>query len=226
MRISAEKFKLNKKEILKYLSYKSIDIDLKTEKAINKSIKKIKKIANCKYTYNSFDFEIKDKRVKILNSNIYFESEDLAHHLKDSKKMIVFSATLGDEVDKYVKKLSLFDMSETVIFDAVATTLVEELSDEACNEIIIEVGLNKNFRFSPGYGDLDLNEQSKILNLIDATKAIGVRLSDTNMLIPSKSITAIFGLFAGKGKTKKSCKYCNLKENCAFLKAGKVCYAR
>jgi cobalamin-dependent methionine synthase I len=49
-------------------------------------------------------------------------------------------------------------------------------------------------RFSPGYGDLSLSVQSDLLNVLDARRNIGLTLSDSLMMIPQKSVTAIVGL--------------------------------
>ena len=49
-------------------------------------------------------------------------------------------------------------------------------------------------RFSPGYGDFDLKYQKDILEYLDANKKIGISLTDSLMMIPTKSITAIIGI--------------------------------
>lgn len=49
-------------------------------------------------------------------------------------------------------------------------------------------------RFSPGYGDFALSHQEKFLNAINATKLIGITLSEGGIMIPEKSVSAIMGL--------------------------------
>lgn len=226
MKLIREKVKLNIDDVLKYLHYNSDKIDRDTRIEIKESEKILNKISDSNYIYRSFDFSIKNGVVLIKNSNIYFKSKDLKNHLKGAKKLVLFAATLGVEVDKYIKKSSLMDMSKGMIFDASASSFIEEVSNLACDNIEKDMEYKRNFRFAPGYGDLDLNNQSKILMLLDANKKIGLNLSDTNLLIPSKSITGIFGLFEGEIKHKKTCKYCNLKNDCKFLEKGRRCYAK
>ncbi|MHB9139097.1 MAG: methionine synthase [Victivallaceae bacterium] len=48
-------------------------------------------------------------------------------------------------------------------------------------------------RFSPGYGDLGLENQKIIFNILKLDK-IGVRLNENLIMIPEKSVTAISGI--------------------------------
>ena len=51
-------------------------------------------------------------------------------------------------------------------------------------------------RFSPGYGDLGLENQNVIHSLLDLGR-LGITLSSRCMLIPEKSVTAIAGIENG-----------------------------
>ena len=49
-------------------------------------------------------------------------------------------------------------------------------------------------RFSPGYGDLPLAIQGRFLDTIEATKRAGIYLSEGDIMLPEKSVTAIMGV--------------------------------
>ena len=49
-------------------------------------------------------------------------------------------------------------------------------------------------RFSPGYGDLPIELQRDFLTLLDASRKIGLTATESSMLVPSKSITALIGI--------------------------------
>ena len=49
-------------------------------------------------------------------------------------------------------------------------------------------------RCSPGYGDLPLSLQPHLLSALNANKLLHITLSDTLLMIPQKSITAIVGI--------------------------------
>ena len=50
-------------------------------------------------------------------------------------------------------------------------------------------------RFSPGYGDLDMAVQKDLCLVLDTGRTIGVTLTESCMMVPVKSVTAIVGLF-------------------------------
>ena len=54
-------------------------------------------------------------------------------------------------------------------------------------------------RYSPGYGDVGLENQRVFFRLLDCPKNIGVTLGDNLMMKPTKSVTAFIGI---KGEKK------------------------
>ena len=49
-------------------------------------------------------------------------------------------------------------------------------------------------RYSPGYGDFPLEAQRELLGILDTPRAIGVSLTDTLLMAPSKSVSAVIGV--------------------------------
>lgn len=79
-------------------------------------------------------------------------------------------------------------------------------------------------RFSPGYGDYPLTEQSRIVGYLDAQRQIGLHVTADSLMIPGKSITALIGI-ADHPVTGRlaTCNECVLKEKCTLRKEGKFC---
>ncbi len=50
-------------------------------------------------------------------------------------------------------------------------------------------------RFSPGYGDLPLAVQREFMTLLDCAHLIGINLNESLLMSPSKSVTAIIGMY-------------------------------
>jgi hypothetical protein len=88
----------------------------------------------------------------------------------------------------------------------------------------VGTGLYFTDRFSPGYGDLPLSLQPALTSLLDTSRQIGLTLTDSLILLPRKSVTAVLGL-AHKPQTKRfrGCAYCSMFASCAYRKAGKTC---
>ena len=74
-------------------------------------------------------------------------------------------------------------------------------------------------RFSPGHGDLPLALQTDIFRALDCPRKIGLTLNGSLLMSPSKSVTALFGVTDGPGRTGAGagCAACE-KQDCAYRK--------
>ena len=71
--------------------------------------------------------------------------------------------------------------------------------DETEGEISKELAPGESLvsRYSPGYGDFPLAAQRTLLGLLDASRQVGVSLTDSLLMVPSKSVSAIIGVKKG-----------------------------
>lgn len=119
-------------------------------------------------------------------------SKDLIKNLGSCQRAVIFAVTLGSDTDRLLIKLGKLMPSEQFVTDAVASALAETACDEA--EKLILGALPHTPRFSPGYGDLPLEIQKPLLQFLDAEKTVGITLSPSYLMTPTKSITAIAGI--------------------------------
>ena len=117
-------------------------------------------------------------------------SAALRRTLAGAKRAYLFAATLGHEVDLLLRRYAATDSADLLIAQAVATAVLEGYADEACE------ALEGPPRFSPGYGDLPLETQRDFLAAVDGQRRLGITLTDTCLMIPSKSVTAIIGILS------------------------------
>ncbi len=161
----------------------------------------------------------------LLLGGLRIQSAALFEHTRGCGEAVVFAATLGPEVDRLMQRMSKTDISGAVVLQACAATLLESYCDAAQHQLAARYrarGLYLRPRFSPGYEDFSLSHQQAFLQLLEAPKRIGVCCTQTNMLVPTKSITAVIGLTqnsAGAGAEGCSgagrCSACK-KADCAF----------
>ena len=127
----------------------------------------------------------------------------------------MFCATIGLDIDRLIAKYGVVSPAKALVFQAIGAERIESLCELFCEEMGAEYG-NLKPRFSPGYGDLDLAFQSAIFGALECPKKIGVTLTDTLLMTPSKSVTAVMGISNKPcGKEKSGCKGCN-NQGCAF----------
>jgi hypothetical protein len=152
---------------------------------------------------------------------------DIAEHLHDATRVALFAATLGLGVDRELRRLSLTDALEQVIFDSVATALVERTADAANAHIrayAASLDAFTSWRFSPGYGDLPLAIQGDFLRAIDAGRQLGITLTPSNLMVPTKSVTAVVGIHpTPQPGLESSCSICSLAEFCTIRATGRTC---
>lgn len=225
MIIKTDNIRLNHNQIQNYLGYSNTDVvDQQTQIEIEEGVKVVRKYSQPRYVFKKYNsFEILDGVLK-LDDYFLIESNNLADHLIKSKSIVILAVTLGMKVEQIIKKEMLINPSNGLILDAIASEFIEKCANEACKQIVMEEKFFRNTRFSPGYGDLSLQTQEKIIEILDTERKIGLYSNQSFLLLPSKSITAFFGLFDTKKSLRKSCRNCQFLGNCRYRDEGVFCY--
>ncbi len=215
-----DKLKIERREVLRYLGHRGQAIDTETERMIGECITDMLATVRPRYIYRIFDIAPRDEGIALLSTDIILRGESIRKHFADCEKCAVTAATLGVEADNLISRSERADMTRAVILDACATDCVEKVCDEVENEIkslACAEGFGTKFRFSAGYGDLPIEHQSEIIAALGAAKQIGLTVTENNILIPRKSVTALIGFSRSCANEKKSgCDICSKRENCKF----------
>lgn len=145
--------------------------------------------------FGMFDVEIKEYIVNA--DNFCFDSSDLSVCLKNCDKIVMFCATIGFGLDRLIHKFSVTDKAKAVCLHALGAERIEALCDIFCeklSESFNETEFCITPRFSPGYGDFDICSQKIFFEQLDINKHLGVSLSDSFLMSPSKTVTAVLGI--------------------------------
>lgn len=215
---------INIREIYRYLGY-GINVPDDTVKSMVKEVlEELIKSINPKCIYKIYDSSVIGDKV-VLHNTICFHSQNLADNLKTCCKVVLFAATLGIEADKLMQRYAVLNMAKGSIAQSCGAACIEAYCDlqqeKICSEISDIVGskLYLRPRFSPGYGDLALQNQELIFHELDCTKRIGLTLTDSLLMVPTKSVTAFIGLTQQpQGSLGTKCENCNNKD-CNLRKA-------
>jgi hypothetical protein len=134
----------------------------------------------------------------ILPGDIHFESHKLTGFLEHCQEIIIMGATAGSDItDAIQEDAAGRNVTRGVVLDAAASEIVDAALDWIIayfNQTIKKE--NKRLlqkRFSAGYGDFLLENQKAIYNLLQLDR-LDVRITESFMLIPEKSVTAITGI--------------------------------
>ena len=138
-----------------------------------------------RYVYRIVDA---DEAEKILRG------DDVKRLVRGCEKIVVLASTLGSPTDDLIRRYQSTDVLCAMIADAEASAAVDVLCDEVMREISLQTKGRLTARFSPGYGDFPLEAQSELLDFADAGRKIGLFVTDSDMMTPIKSVSAVAGL--------------------------------
>lgn len=138
--------------------------------------------------------------------------------LADCNEAVLMAATLGAQSERILLRRQARSSKDALLMDAVLSAAIEAVCDDQ-EQIIRRKYLQENLyltdRFSPGYGDMPLEQTKEICALLQAEKTIGLHVSQSGIMIPRKSVTAIMGVSAKKMPVRPSrCAICSMRESC------------
>lgn len=152
---------------------------------------------------------------------------DIRRHLVGCTGCVLLAGTLGAGVDALLRRATAEDMAFAVVLDAAASVMAEALAEtleQTVRERVRQTGQFLTLRFSPGYGDYALSAQPILLRMIEAQRTIGLSVTESFILTPRKSVTAVCGLADHPVRGHRAgCDSCALRENCRYRKEGRTC---
>lgn len=224
---------VDRAEVLRYLGYAGQEMTQELEGRINGGVERCLSIGAPRGVWRLFEVEGRGTKedgtpvVRLSGTSLELLGRSMQEHMDGAVAVGVMAVTVGMGVERELRRLSLTDRVGQVVFDAAATALVERAAD-ACEASIVaaghERGLFSNFRFSPGYGDMPMTTQPVLLQALDAQRQLGITLTDTLLMVPTKSVTAVVGLFdAMQPSTHASCAGCPCFDFCTIRPTGHTC---
>ena len=123
------------------------------------------------------------------------DTRDLRQHLEGCSEILLFACTAGAEMDRRIARAKLLSPARGLLMHAIGAQQVEGACDRLCAQLA-EMFPDKQLtdRFSPGYGDLPLAMQRDVMEALDCGRTVGITLTDSLLMTPSKSVTAIIGM--------------------------------
>ena len=209
---------MNTKEILRYLGYGRHEAKEQVLVLIEACVRELERAAVPKSIYKEYPLSFYGEE-GIDCCAFQTCSKALKKNLKDCQSVLLFGATLGTGVDLLLHRYNRLQMSKAVVLQTAAAAMLEDYCDQMNEELekkYEEKGLYLRPRFSPGYGDFSLECQPALLGCLEAGKRIGITLTDSLLMAPSKSVTAVIGISRIPGTCgMRSCQDCE-KRDCAY----------
>ena len=183
------------KETLRYLGYRNGQPDGRTEDLLHQCMEELKRA--CSFRHICRTVPLDQDQNHIVTELFRTESRNLGKNLKGCSSVLIFAATAGPGPDQLIQRYEKIRVSRAVVIQAMSAAMIEEYCDclnRGWKEDFGKKGQYLRPRFSPGYGDFPLECQKNILAGLEAGKRIGLTLTDSLLMMPSKSVTAVIGI--------------------------------
>lgn len=180
--------KINRAEALRYAGVRG-EADEQLLALYGKAFELLSECARPKAVYKKVAVSYTDKGVILDGDRI--DSTGLKKFLQGAESAALLAATAGIEADRLITRYSCVEPSLALMIDALAAATVESLCNKMCGECF---NVEEQRRFSPGYGDFPIEYQRQIISALSADLNAGIHLTNSLMLTPSKSVTAVVPL--------------------------------
>jgi len=203
---------VERKEVYRYLGYHqrfqqadTTDVD----RLISECMNDLQAVAHPVYAYKKLPLTISGDTITI--GEMLIHSHDLSFNLRDCSDVYLLAATIGLGVDRLIKRANITNVAKAAIYQAIGAAMIESAVDDVNNDIRTLEAQSSHYlrpRYSPGYGDCPLAVQAPFLSLFSQDQ-LGITLTDTYLMIPSKSVTAFIGVTDKHTTTQSTCDTCS-----------------
>jgi len=211
---------IEKKTIFNLMGYNEHTIPEPFPEIINEVLYEIDKHASIKvgYVINEAPSFIPENTLMQVNQVDFELNKIVFHKVNHSEKIIFFVCTAGKGISEWSNKLMKNDdLIKGYIVDTIGSIIVETAMNKIQDDIETEMNqcsLKITNRYSPGYCGWNVNEQHKLFTFFPANFC-GIKLTESALMYPVKSISGIIGVGKNVQKDKYTCHECDLIK-CTF----------
>jgi hypothetical protein len=216
--------KVNIDEALRYLGVRGAVPD-ELRRQTEAAAARLEASLSPRYVYQVFPLERCGEGIRLSGTETVLTGASSGVMLADCREAALLACTLGAQFDAMLLREQARDMGNAAILDACGSAYVEAGCDEAERELASRLpGMYLTDRFSPGYGDLPLDVQRALGNALNMEKLLGLHVTESLMLNPVKSVTAVIGISERPQMARiRGCAYCAMRETCALRRGGTHC---
>ena len=169
--------------------------------------------------FNELSLNRNDGSVTI-GSEKFFPGQIVTTQLRKMTSAALFICTAGERISQRSKELmDAGALMEGYVTDVIGSVAVEKAMDRIAEQLKTEVayrGLFTSNRYSPGYCNWSVEDQHKLFALFPPDFC-GVKLSESSLMHPIKSVSGIIGIGKDVELKDYQCFRCNDK-NCIYGK--------
>ena len=182
----------DEKEILRYAMMPS-GTPAPEELPLAACLAEARKVVRCRAVWRRYPLKKDGKTLDLGFAKT--DSGDLGRLLEGCGEIVLFACTAGTETDRRIARAKLASPARGLLMHAIGAQQVEGACDRLCRRLAEQFPDRQlTDRYSPGYGDLPLALQREVMEALDCGRTLGITLTDSLLMTPSKSVTAIIGM--------------------------------
>jgi hypothetical protein len=213
--------KLTVDQIERVMGYREGESHETIFEIVTSLLKEAETLCNLRAEYRIFDrisFNAAEKTI-IINNVTFNIGKIIYGQIKKSESVALFTCTAGDKLGLRSRMaMKEGDLLEGYIYDIIGSEAVEAATD------IMQADMEGEFRitnrFSPGYCGWNVVEQHKLFSLLPDNYC-GIRLTDSALMDPVKSVSGIIGIGDNVKRLPYTCSFCDMKD-CIYRKKKKT----
>lgn len=168
----------------------------------------------CAGIFDIFPIEARTEDTIVVEGGENFTNPMMARVLAKSEQMVIYAATvcgydaLESGADSFMKQF-IIDAWGTTFAECAGSWLKKYVETQ-----ILDPDLHTTCAWSPGQHGVDIRLQRNVFRLI-TPEEIGVRLNDSCMMQPQKSVTSFFGVGRDSNlEAIRACDFCEHRPTC------------
>ena len=203
------------REVLHFLGWHGTPVEDRIINQIHSSIRQARSELQPHVVTRYFSF---DEERRLTGTVFTPKGNDIHRMLSGCDGAVLMAATLGAKSERMLLRCQARSGAEALILDAVLSAAIEAVCDEQERMLRKEYHeLYLTDRFSPGYGDMPIEQTKEICAVLQAEKAMGLTVSASGIMIPRKSVTAILGVSSQpQPRRAYPCLNCTMRNTCAL----------
>ena len=216
--VTYESLEITVQDILTLLGYKTSNTPEPVLSEINDLVDKVPDHVKPQGGYVYFpDYELKVNDESFTLNDKQFTTEGIiASQLKGSKRLAVLVSSAGEGISDLSKELiEKGEFLKGYVADTIGSIVAEKAADyveKNLEDKVSESGMKISNRLSPGYCGWDVAEQHRLFSLLP-DDFCGVTLTESALMVPIKSISAVIGVGEDVVKRSYPCHECT-REDC------------
>ncbi|MFC1892457.1 vitamin B12 dependent-methionine synthase activation domain-containing protein [Chloroflexota bacterium] len=210
---ASNRYNIDRHRVLHDIGYASdSEASARMVSLVNDYIENAHQFISPSFSYTVRDIVLVTGNSVMIEYGVIFESEVISKLLEKANKVAVFVLTIGNYLEDAAARLAKDRLVlQSAVLDAIGSDAVEKLADSVesqISEVAHNQGFTINRRFSPGYCDWNVNQQKMLFKAMKGDYA-GVRLTDSCLMIPRKSISGIIGIGPSEIGKYNPCNTCD-----------------